>query len=114
METTERTLKFGWTYASLYDYRNCRAEQCHVLDQSGCPTRPATEDEQRFIEECKGHKGGRWKVREVEWADFYTDTEIRNGKADRELQERIDGGLPLTEITLRDLREGETKDSDKR
>ena len=29
METPEK--KFGWTYASLYDYRNCRAEQCHVL-----------------------------------------------------------------------------------
>ena len=114
METTERTLQFGWTYASLYDYRNCRAEQCHVLDQSGCPTRPATEDEQRFIEECKGHKGGRWDVWEVEWADFYTDTDIRNGKADRELQERIDGGMPLTEITIRDLREGETQASDKR
>jgi hypothetical protein len=95
-----KKLKFGWTYASLEDYRNGVAKQVCVLDETGCPKRPATPEEQRLVEWLKSH--GRVETDEMEWADVYTGDE-----ADRDLQERIDSDMPLSELTIvEDLAKG--------
>ena len=88
-----KKLKFGWTYASLEDYRNGVTKQFCVLDEMGSPARPATLEEQRLVEWLKAHD--RVETDAMEWTDVYTGED-----AEKELRERIDSDLPLSEFTI--------------
>ena len=77
-------LIFGWTYASLEDYRNGVPKRFWLLDDAGFPKRPATQQEQRLFEWFRSRNGDL--IDQREW--------------DEELQERIDSDMPLSELII--------------
>ena len=93
-------LIFGWTYASLEDYGNGVPKQFWVLDESGACKRPATPEEHCLVEWLRACDDGTVHLREVEWADAFTHVEDQKGTVEGQLQQRIDRGIPLSELTV--------------
>ena len=96
-----KKLKFGWTYASLDDFRHGVPKQFCVLDESGACKRPATPEERCLIEWLKASSEGPAQL-EVEWTDADAEAE---GEAAKELQERIDSDMPLSVVTINEPEE---------